>query len=147
MSNTANNATVLGINAHNEQRSKQAVGKAQTLIANILTCQANIKGNESAIAEEQKRLAAIADDMVTLKGVVGYEFSGELNMNQITIAKAVEEANKVRQDNVRVQTQAIVNRIDSYQKAIKANNECIEKNRKELSEIAADTVTVAQIVG
>ena len=142
-----NNAALLGINAHNEAKQKEVVSKAQSMITLIVAALAATKANKEAIAKEQEKAQALALDVIDQKAVLGTEFTGELNMNQVTILKAIEEQNKARQESVKITAQAITQRIDSYNKGIKAQEEHIAKLRKELNELAADTVTVSQIVG
>lgn len=146
MSNV-NNATVLGINAHNAAKQKEVELKAMSLINQILGNQKSIKSYEKQIADEQVKLNELALDVVDQNSVIRAEFGTPLNQNQQTILNAIKKLNDARQESVSLTSQGHINRIKGYQDTIKNLNTQIAGWRKELGELAVEVATVEGIVG
>jgi len=142
-----NQATTLGVEAVNKTRQTEVLNKAQSLINSILTNNKSIKCYESQIVDQQKALAALADDVVTQAAVLGAEFSAPLNPNQLTIVEAIKKTNDARQATVAMNGQHHTNEVLRLQAAIKMANKSNDELRKQLSELAVDVVTVSAVAG
>jgi len=143
----SNTAAVLGVEAVNKVRQADVLAKAQSLINGILANNKAIKCYKETIAEEQKKLAAIADDVVTQASIMGTEFSAPLNPNQLTIVDAIKKINEARQASIALNGQHHSNQILSKQEAIKVIEKSNEDLRKHLSELGVDVVTLTTVVG
>jgi hypothetical protein len=121
------------------------LAKAQSLINGILANNKTIKCYNECIAESQKHLAAMAEDVVTQVVVLGTEFAAPLNINQQTIVEAIKKINEAKQAAVALNAQHYTNQVLSKQEAIKAIKNSNDGLRNQLAELAVDVVTVAQV--
>jgi len=143
----SNQATMAGIEAVNKNRQTEVSNKAQSLISMILSNRKSVKGYNVQIEDEQKKLAAIADDVVTQQLVLGTEFSAPLNPNQVTIVDAIKKINDAKQESVRLNSQHHTNNILRIQATIKEIEKSTADLVKQLNELSTDVVTVSMVTG
>lgn len=143
----SNTATTLGVEAVNKARQTEVSDKAQRLIKLILDNNKAVKCLEGQIAEEQKALAAIAEDVVTQQVVLGTEFTPPLNPNQATILEAIKKINESRQASIALKGTGHANNVLRMQETIKCTEKNNEDLRKQLGELAIDVVTVSAVAG
>ena len=143
----SNQATMAGIEAVNKNRQTEVSNKAQSLISLILSNRKSVKGYNVQIEDEQKKLAAIADDVVTQQLVLGTEFSAPLNPNQVTIVDAIKKINDAKQESVRLNSQHHTNNILRIQSTIKEIEKSTADLVKQLNELSTDVVTVSMVTG
>lgn len=143
----SNQATVLGVDAVNKVRQSEVLAKATSLINGILANNKTIKCYKECIVEERKKLAAIADDVVTVASIMGTEFSTPLNPNQQTIADAIKKINEQRQATIALNGQHHSNQILIKQDGIKMIEKSNEELRKQLAELGVDVVTLTAVAG
>lgn len=141
-----NSATQAGLEAVNKSRQSAVEAEAQSLINLILSNQKCIAGYEQAIKLEQAELAKLADDTITQSGVMGVEFTGTLNSNQVTIANAIKKLNDSRQESVSLKSQKHINAVTRTQDTIKELDKQIAEWRDKLAKLAAEVVTAEQVV-
>lgn len=141
-----NTAIGLGVSAFNQAKQNEVEQKAKGLVALIIGAQKAIKDNEEFIKTEQDCLLKLADDAVTQASVIGTQWTGELNPNQVTIVNAIKKLNDDKQDQVKLLSQKHVNKIDLYRSTIKGLNDSIVDYRKQLTELSVDVATVESIV-
>lgn len=142
-----NEATQAGLDAVNKSRQMAVAAQAECLINRISANRKGIQGYQDQIAVEQKKNADLSNDLVTQKSVLGYEFTGTLNPNQVTILNAIKKINESRQEQVSLQFQKNSNVIDNHLKTIAALTGEINEWVKQLNALSVDVVTAAQVTG
>lgn len=142
-----NEATTLGLAAVNKGRQIAVENQAVSLIGCITNNQKAIATYEASIKQEQEALAKLAGDVVTMKQVLGTEFTGTLNPNQVTIANAIKKHIDAKQEQVSLQSQGHINRMESSRTTIKGLELQIAEWRKQLAALSVDVVKAEQVVG
>jgi len=144
----SNNNTVIsaGVTLVNKAKQAQVENTAQYLIGCITSEQAAIKLAQQSIKLEQENLSKLGLSLLTAEDVFGTVPTNP-NMNQKTILESLEKMNKNKQAQVELQSQTYIQRVDQHKAGIKAREKNIADYRKQLSDLSADVVTEAQIMG
>ena len=142
----SNNAVNLGVNAYNAAQQAVVEEKAKGLISLIVSSQKSLKDYDGFIKLEQESLQKLADDAVTQSSVIGTQWTGELNPNQVTIVNAIKKLNDDKQDQVKLLSQKHINKIEGYRSTVKGINETIADLRKQLNELGVSAVTVESVI-
>lgn len=145
---TPNTIVTDAVKATNESNQKLVVAEAQRLIGQIQAQQITIKGCEGRIAGFREEARKIGNASVTVSSVMGdVQLPSDGNPNTATILKAIEEANKLAQDTVKIASTNLVADINREQANIDAANKLIAELREKMLKLSAASVTVAQVMG
>ncbi len=137
MNNTIPNA----VSALNEQRLREVTIQAQGLIDSILEEQANKKRNNDIIADLQKSLNAMVDATAT---TILDRTLDPSNPAQKVFADVIA---KVQKDRVEPQAVRLAREIDERKQGNVKADERIAKLRKDITELEARVVNVADVTG
>ncbi len=143
-----NNITQTAISKVNEERTLEAVRKAQGIIGNIEREAQNLDLLNKQVAESQEALKKLADSEVTFQKVTGLpSVPANPSVSQATIIESVKEIVKARQAQVQERATCLGNEIANKLSGITATDNRLAVLRAELDKVTANTVTPAQIIG
>lgn len=141
MQNISNAVIVTNaVKALNEQRQAQVEATARGIIGNIMGENNNIKSYQTHIANAQKELAKITSSVITDVDALGGALPEQMNQNQVTIAKAIQQLNEANQASVKASAACILGSITQYEKSIEGCEQRIAKQREELAKLAVEVV-------
>lgn len=141
-----NTVTAAAVAKMNEVRHASVVDKAMVLISKIKSLQASNQCFEVSIKLTQGQLIKLSHDVIDYPAIVGVEAPLAPNVNQVTILKGLEEANKARQSGVDQSAKAYSDDIIGMKASIKLNDEIVAELRKELAKLGAEELTVGEVV-
>jgi hypothetical protein len=136
-----------GIELVNKSRVAQVEADAAALIKQIIDQKASIDSRRVSIKLEQDCLVALGNEILTQRGVLGTEWTGDLNMNQVTILKSIEALNKAKQGVVDLKSQGHTNNIIKQLDAIKGHEKVIAELQEKLGKLAVEVVTPSTVLG
>lgn len=109
---------------------------------------ASIRQCDARIEEHRQTLKEIGDNSITIEGIMGdVELPNDGNPNTATILAVIARANKDAQEAVNVTSTNLVNDISAEERNIAAARKRITELREKLSKLAADSVTVKEVMG
>ena len=141
------NITTNAIAGINQDKQTQVVDLAQAKICFILKEQQQVAKYRENIKVHQEALAKLAEDVLTAEQVLGRPASTSPTVSEVTILKAIAKRNEEKAKFIESNSKSHVAEIDGYNKSIAGCQERIVALRKELDALAADVVTVDQVVG
>lgn len=141
-----NTATTLGLDAINKSRQAMVESEAKQIIDLILLKRKGIKVHQDTIKLEQESLEKLANDVILQRDVLGREYTGTLNVNQVTIAKVIAAMNDANTKKVELVSQSHLNRIDHARKQIASLEKEIAEWIGKMEKLEADVITLDQVV-
>jgi hypothetical protein len=131
----------------NEERTLEAVRRAQGFLGHIERESANLDLLKTQLKEGQEALAKLGTNELTYEKITGKPKSPTPGESEATIIRAVEAVVKARQECVESRSTSIASDNANKLDAIKATEKRISELRSELEKVTANTVTAAAIVG
>ncbi len=141
------NITTQAVAAVNKQKTDALVEIVMGKMVYIGKEQEKIKGYEKAIAEFQKTLVAMADDVLKPEDVLGRGASMNPTPNEVTILEAIKKRNEEKAASIAANSKSNVATIDGFRNSIKGCEGRIADIRKEIDALTVEEVTVASVLG
>ena len=144
-----NNIATAAVDAVNKVNQGQVENKGAALVTGILQLQEEKKGSLDNIKEYQQELAEIREDVINDHTVLGTTLpaEGKRNANEVTIARVIEQLNKNKQDGILRCSTRLTEAVIGAQANVEALDKKIRERRDELLKLAADVVTVDEVIG